>query len=554
MNIITQNPFRVLGLTGNSTERELQKQIGIIKRYAEIGKSKTFDYDFEFMGDFTRTLEDIQQAASRIEQAHKKLHYSLFWFVKNNQFDEIALNNLKDQNIEKVIEIWEKTLKEEISNKNYSSYLNLSTLYIALSSIDGQLDTQKLQKGITLKGKLINSDKIKDFSKLVTGNGHAIDASDISKKFVVEIIELLKPYIDKKNGISRNELISLFDSYPKNIQKYLSGKFTEVPISNIENRIEKTIIDRKANPTDADGFGEELYKTTKTDISLLKKLLGGDNVQFQMIANKLADEILRCSIDYFNEFEDEGGEFEPGDDALRIAKYAKSVGASGHTENRIDAGICTLRKIKFQDCYRAINVLEAINNAFIKLEEENRFKDFFERQIIDEDKVLQFLRAELSDRLIIKIAKSNNPELIVDFHKTLLKVIGKTSNSHFLKSLNSVFITSLPANAPIRVKFEEEKEKKRIINEINNLKSELSSLRKKYFYDSEFKILEREMASIKQWQLFRAKETKENKIAEQQSKMIRLATKGEEEKEKEISQLEEQLVIKRRELKGITQK
>ena len=47
MNIIKQNPFRVLGLLGNSTERELQKQIGIIKRYAEIGKSKSFDYDFE---------------------------------------------------------------------------------------------------------------------------------------------------------------------------------------------------------------------------------------------------------------------------------------------------------------------------------------------------------------------------------------------------------------------------------------------------------------------------------------------------------------------------
>ncbi|MBC8488646.1 MAG: hypothetical protein H8D45_21690, partial [Bacteroidetes bacterium] len=252
MNIITQNPFRVLGLTGNSSERELQKQIGIIKRYAEIGKSKTLDYDFEFMGNFSRTLDDIKQAASNIEQAQKKLHYSLFWFVKNNQFDEIALNNLKDQNIEKAIEIWNKTLKEEVSNKNYSSYLNLSTLYIALSTLDGQLDFQSLQAGIDLKGNLIHSDNIKDFSKLVTGNGLAIDSADISKKFIEEIIELLKPYLNKNNGISTNELISLFNSHPKNSQKYLSGKFTEVANSNIENKIDKSLTKRKENPRDAE--------------------------------------------------------------------------------------------------------------------------------------------------------------------------------------------------------------------------------------------------------------------------------------------------------------
>jgi len=308
MSIVKQNPFRVLGLTGNSSERELQKQIGIIKRYVEIGKSKTFDYDFEFIGDFSRKLEDIQKAASQIEQAKNKLHYALFWFISNSKYDEIALTNLKDQNIEKANEIWEKTVRAEISNKNYSSYLNLSTLYIALSTIDGKLDIQKLQKGIDLKGIMINSISIKDFSKLVTGNGFDIDATDISKKFIDEIIELLKSYLNKKNGISTKELISLFSSYPKNIQNYLSGKFTEVPLSNIENKIEKSIGKRKKSPKEANKYGEELFKTTKTDINLLKKLLGGDNLQFQVIANKIANEIIQCSIEFFNKFREENGD------------------------------------------------------------------------------------------------------------------------------------------------------------------------------------------------------------------------------------------------------
>ena len=344
MNIIKQNPFRILGLTGNATEKELQKQIGIIKRYAEVGKTKSFDYDFEFIGDFTRNTNEIQQASNSIEQAHKKLLYSLFWFVKNNQFDEIAFNYLKEKETDKAIEIWNKTLKEEITSKNYSSYLNLSTLYIALSTIDDQIELQKLQAGISLKGNLIHSENLKDFSKLVTRNGIANDPIEISKKFVDEVIELLKPYLNKRNGISTNDLISLFNTFPASIKKYVSAKFTEIPISNIENKVEKTTRKRKVNPRDAEEYGEELYKSTKSDITLLKRLMGASNVQFQMIANKLANEILQCSIDFFNKHRDEGGEFDPGDDAIKITKYAKSIGATGHTKDRIIEAMTSIQE------------------------------------------------------------------------------------------------------------------------------------------------------------------------------------------------------------------
>ena len=372
MNIIKQNPFRILGLTGNATERELQKQISIIKRYAEVGKSKSFEYDFEFIGDFTRSFDDIQQASNKIEQAHKKLLYSLFWFVKNNQFDEIAFRNLKENQVEKAKEIWNKTLKEEITSRNYSSYQNLSTLYIALSTIGGQIELQQLQAGISLKGNLINSESIKDFSKLVTGNGLTNGTIDLNKKFVDEVIELLKPYLNKRNGISTNELISLFNTFPISIRKYVSAKFTEVPISSIENKIEKTIKKRKDNPKDADEYGEELYKSTKNDITLLKKLMGNSNVQFQMIANKLANEILQCSIDFFNKHREENGDFDPGNDALKIIKYAKLIVSSGQTKDRISENESVIQKWvndkpKREKIKRVKNILGQIDNDIDKM-------------------------------------------------------------------------------------------------------------------------------------------------------------------------------------------
>lgn len=344
MGIIKQNPFRVLGLLSNSTERELQKQIGIMKRYAEIGKTKSFDYDLELIGNLTRTPEDIQLASSNIEQAQKKLLYSLFWFIKSTQFDEIALKNLISQNLGKAIEIWDKTLKEGVTEKNVSSYLNLSTLYLALSTINDQLEIQRLQQTINLKGQLIHSDHFHVYISFIAGDDVVVEIADVSKKFVNEIIELLKPYINKDNGISASDLISLFDNFPPYIRKYLSGKFTETPISNIENNIEKTISRRKENPRDADEYGEELYQKTKVEIKLLKKLLGKSNMQFQMIANKLANEILQCSIDFFNELRKEDGDIDPGDVALRIAKYALSIGPSGQIKQRLTENTAVIQE------------------------------------------------------------------------------------------------------------------------------------------------------------------------------------------------------------------
>ncbi len=342
MNIIRHNPFRVLGLLGDATERELQKQIGIIKRYSEVGKVKSFDYDFEIIGSLNRTPDEIQQASNKIEQSHKKLHYSLFWFIEHTPLDEIAHNNLRDRNIEKAIEIWDKALKNEVTSKNFSSYLNLSTLYLAISTSTSLISLHKLKRGVLLKGQLIHSKSFNDLSKHVMRSETIMDPLETSKSFADEIIELLKKYLNKNGGISTHDLISLFNSYPQSIQKYVSAQFTEAPFSNIETKIEKAITKRKNNPNNAEEYGEELYKATKSDLLLLKKLIGENNIQYEMLANKLANEVMQCSIDFFNELRD-SNDYDPGDDAVKVAKYAKSIVPLGQIRDRIDESLSIMQ-------------------------------------------------------------------------------------------------------------------------------------------------------------------------------------------------------------------
>jgi len=452
MNIIRQNPFRILGLTGNSKERELQNQISILRRYAEIGKTKSFDYDFEFIGDFTRSAEEIQEASNRIEQAHKKFLYSLFWFVKNTQFDEIAFNNLKEKEIEKAIEIWNKTLKEEITTKNYSSYLNLSTLYIALSTIEDQIDLQKLQSGISLKGNLIHSESLKDLSKLVTGNCVANDPIDISKKFVDEIIEFLKPYLNKNNGITTNDLISLFNTFPSSIQKYVSSKFTEVPISAIENKIEKTTQKRKENPEDADEYAEELYKSSKQDITLLKKLMGSSNVQFRMLSDKIANEILQCSVDYFNDRQenDIDDNFETNlNTAMKLVKLADSVAISDQVKERAKENLNTLLEMKDREISQAINLLNSVKDSYETNEAKIRLQVRIQeaslgygqsinwikvneliKNSLDWDKVVELILEVIPSKNIEKIKNINNDSKLNQFKELVDFILDKMSYSN----------------------------------------------------------------------------------------------------------------------------
>ncbi|MCX6228043.1 MAG: hypothetical protein NTV75_02485 [Bacteroidia bacterium] len=417
MNAVKNNPYRTLGLFGNSTEKELQKQIATIKRFAEVGKTKAFDYDFPFFGEVVRSTEKVQEAASKIEQAKNKVHYALFWFLNSGHIDEAALNNLKDGHIEKATEIWEKTLKDStVTVKNFAAISNLSTLQLGIVTYNGSFDPEKFTASIELKGKLIMSDACDSFIKTVIGEGISINRETILKEFADEVMQIIKPYLNKPNGIKSSQLISAFNSFPNEIRQYVSGKFTDRPINNIENQIEKTKQKRDDNPNDAEEYGEELYKNTKEDLVFLKNVWGANNVQYQMIANKLANEILQCAIEFFNELQG-NNDFDPGESAMKVMKMAKAINPTGQTKSRLDENI--------------ENVQEWINDS----EERNRHSK------IKED--LEFVASKLQRFQNIPDTISNAKDLVVSCKPKLINIktaLGSTDD--FYSKLSSAVVNN----------------------------------------------------------------------------------------------------------------
>ncbi|MFA7122481.1 MAG: hypothetical protein WC212_00360 [Candidatus Delongbacteria bacterium] len=135
MNIILENPYRVLGVSADAQEKDIQKQISTLKRFAEVGKSKESNLD-KFIGNYKRSVESIDSAVAQLQQSNNKLLYSLFWFANISKIDDVALNNLSENNVDKSIEIWAVTIKESVTKSNYSSYLicqHFSSLYLRLT-------------------------------------------------------------------------------------------------------------------------------------------------------------------------------------------------------------------------------------------------------------------------------------------------------------------------------------------------------------------------------------------------------------------------------------
>lgn len=427
MRIIINNPYRVAGILSNSTEKDILKQKSKVKRFSEVGKTITSEYDFPFLDSLERSSAIIDKAFSDIEQNQNKVTHSLFWFINMNSIDNTAIQHLISGNKEKAIEIWEKlTVEKEVNPKNFSAFNNIGTLYLLENS------REKIKQGVTAKMKLIDSENFKYFIHTVADETFSIDTN---KQIEIWIDELLTQLTNKFSIV---ETIDFFSNCSKTTQKYLSQKFTEAPIHRIETQIEQTQNKRSENKIDAYRFGIDLHQNTSKELTLLKSILGKSNLQYKMLADNVAKEIVQCSIDYFNESQEQSASTNYHEEAMKLVKFAQTIAINEATKNKIKESIDTLEEMKDRELSQAIEFLMSVKLAYeenkrrikeevkkieetdllIKLGHKSINWDAVEDNIensINWQKVDELLIEILSDKNLIKIKESNNIELKKEF-------------------------------------------------------------------------------------------------------------------------------------------
>ena len=242
----------------------------------------------------------------------------------------------------------------DVNSENFSAFNNFGT-YKLLSS-----DKNDIKTGIEAKLNLINSEYFENFVHSVADETFTINNQNQSEKFIDELL------MQFKNQYSSSEILILFSGCDETTQKYLSKKLTEGPLHKIESQIESCKKKRKADKGSAYEFGLSLFTNTNDDLSPLKSLLGTSDLKYRAIADQLANEIMQCGIDYFNESQENDSSDNFLEPSQTLTKLADSIAVGKLTKDRVKDSLATLADMKDREVNQAIAILNSIKLAYEK--------------------------------------------------------------------------------------------------------------------------------------------------------------------------------------------
>lgn len=316
--IIEQNPFRVLGVYSNSTLRDITANKTKIAAYTKVGKSISFPLDSAGgLPDVKRVSDSITWADHEIALPQKKIVHALLWFAKGSSIDEIAINHYLNGDAEKAKELLSKRL-------DATTLVNLSVIGL----IEGNYEVA-LQNVLSL---IKDVDKCNSFVKLICGETFSISPTDLWKAYVDTLLA------EKKASIL---LRALPASYSGDERDYIKNKALEEPISILNSEIQKAQEQLKQkNPAVAYDAGLRLMEVAKKQLPSVKRLIGSTDLRYVNIADALANQILQCGINYYNETDDD----DDVNKAMVLQEYACTIAAGSLVSQRCKKNLEILKQ------------------------------------------------------------------------------------------------------------------------------------------------------------------------------------------------------------------
>jgi len=446
MSITENNPYRTLGLLVGMTAREQTKQINRLKKLIEAEQDSRDDFSFPALGNLLRTLDCVEEAASKLNLDSDKLNAALFWFWGGNPItDEVAFDALKDGDIEAAYQIWDKLttttnaagkrLWNAVTMKNLSAFHNSSVLYFITKK-------GSFVSAVVANIKFIESDYFDIFIKEAVDETYRVVKKDIELIF-------LKSIFDNTDNIKIAELIKYLNDYDFSAKQDFLKSVVQKPIAQIEQKIELTKNKRKASKANAVKAGAELFTATVNFLLQLKSIVGVNDLKYSSVADKVANEILQCSIDYFNDSQEKDSNSNYAEIALKLAKQAETIAVGNLTKDRVKDSINTLEEMNDREISQAIDLLKSVKDAYETNESQIRAKV----RIIEETDIQ------------IKLGyKSINWSAVEDNIK----------NSINWKNVNDLLATVLSDNKLKKIKESDKDEQKKIFLELANWLKEYS--------------------------------------------------------------------------------
>lgn len=347
LNCITNNPFRILGVFGNASKKDIVSSENKIKAFLKVEKDIQFPLDsVPNLPTIKRDLDSLSSAMKELERPIDELKSLLFWFIEQTPIDKIAFNHLTSGNIHKAIDIWSKV-------ENLSSSLNLLTSYTILEDWEHVAECAD--------GLLSNYNYVEDVCKLV------------SDTILYDSPQMIKFYLDV---ICEESPVTLWKIY-RSLEPDPDGPNLEdrgTPEWNFQIRevLASYFIQKTENQL------AEVLKTPKDDIlerarkmrHLLKQIdwearreVMGNGVELSRLKDKVASEGIQIAINLYNNSDDSS---QVARMSLELAQLALNTSVKGSlVYQRCEENVNTLKDICSELPPVEIDYYDALLNAKI---------------------------------------------------------------------------------------------------------------------------------------------------------------------------------------------
>lgn len=317
IHIISQNPYRILGVLSNSPLKERIGNQNRLAAFAKVGKEVVFPNDFaEIISEKPiRTSETISSANNCINLDKDQLRFALFWFINGSAIDGIALKHLQTGNIYKAREIFEK-------KETFTSLINCGIIAFVEENINtGFYNISKVIHDQTYRTELLQSLGITNL---------AITEDEMASLFIAELLKY----------IPANRLLAA--AINGNDRAIISKIALEEPISAINSAISVAKNTDARNAAANLAAGKKLMTSTKKALKEVRDIAGVGSPQYQMIADNLAKQILQCGINYYNNAPDD--DVESPRKAMELQEYALEIAVGKLTKDRCQENYDILKK------------------------------------------------------------------------------------------------------------------------------------------------------------------------------------------------------------------
>lgn len=315
MNILQNNPYRLLGVYSNSPTKERLANHNRMKAFLKVGKPVSFPLDLsQCLASINRTEASVVEAEAKLTLPKDQILYAQFWFIKTAPLDEVAFNHLFAGEIDKAEEIWRK-------RESVSSLQNLIVCALIRKNYDCAIRYAEVLYG--------NTQYVNQFVSTIIGTSGNFDVLNLAFSFLDILCE----------EIGASKLLPFITN--SSWKEHIGGKAVKPLVDSIQEAINIAQKTKGKGSSARLKAGETLRKNTRSSLLQLKSFLSTKDLQYQMVADKLGLEILQCGIDYFNDSE----EPDAAHKAMSLQKYAKSIVVGQMAKDRCEENVDILQKI-----------------------------------------------------------------------------------------------------------------------------------------------------------------------------------------------------------------